>query len=172
MSCDQKSFTSIEPWQMLQKISIKEMKDSVIFKWICFIVGEEDELTPPSVRNLPDVTTENFSRVDLHQFKWIHWEVSGAWKSWDRNPGSWSVRCLTVCSAGPKRWRSDKDDPASGGVQRLCAVRTENYRFCGDREDPRSTLPAVSTRRRGECLECVRVSVLPGVCVLFPGVCQ
>lgn len=29
-----------------------------------------------SVRNLPDVTLENFSKVDLRQFKWIHWEVS------------------------------------------------------------------------------------------------
>uniref|UniRef100_A0A3B4WV08 Ketohexokinase n=1 Tax=Seriola lalandi dorsalis TaxID=1841481 RepID=A0A3B4WV08_SERLL len=27
-------------------------------------------------RNLPDVTAEDFSKVDLHQFKWIHWEVS------------------------------------------------------------------------------------------------
>ncbi|XP_072237436.1 ketohexokinase isoform X6 [Leuresthes tenuis] len=25
-------------------------------------------------RDLPDVTVENFSRVNLHQFKWIHWE--------------------------------------------------------------------------------------------------
>ncbi|XP_072237432.1 ketohexokinase isoform X2 [Leuresthes tenuis] len=24
--------------------------------------------------DLPDVTVENFSRVNLHQFKWIHWE--------------------------------------------------------------------------------------------------
>lgn len=29
-----------------------------------------------SARNLPDVTAENFSNVDLRQFKWIHWEVS------------------------------------------------------------------------------------------------
>lgn len=33
----------------------------------------------PSVRNLPDVTAENFSKVDLRQFKWIHWEVSEVW---------------------------------------------------------------------------------------------
>ncbi|KAM4588618.1 ketohexokinase [Odontesthes bonariensis] len=25
-------------------------------------------------RDLPDVTAEDFSRVDLHQFQWIHWE--------------------------------------------------------------------------------------------------
>lgn len=31
----------------------------------------------PSVRNLPDVTAEDFSKVDLRQFKWVHWEVSG-----------------------------------------------------------------------------------------------
>lgn len=29
-----------------------------------------------STRNLPDVTAEDFSKVDLRQFKWIHWEVS------------------------------------------------------------------------------------------------
>lgn len=28
------------------------------------------------IRNLPDVTAEDFSKVDLHHFKWIHWEVS------------------------------------------------------------------------------------------------
>lgn len=31
-----------------------------------------------STRNLPDVTLEDFSKVDLRQFKWIHWEVGGA----------------------------------------------------------------------------------------------
>ncbi|KAF3855582.1 hypothetical protein F7725_016305 [Dissostichus mawsoni] len=30
------------------------------------------------VRNLPDVTAEDFSKVDLHQFKWIHWEGRNA----------------------------------------------------------------------------------------------
>ncbi|XP_041835948.1 ketohexokinase isoform X3 [Melanotaenia boesemani] len=29
-------------------------------------------------RNLPDVTLEDFSKVDLHQFKWIHWEGRNA----------------------------------------------------------------------------------------------
>ncbi|XP_070815956.1 ketohexokinase isoform X3 [Chaetodon trifascialis] len=29
-------------------------------------------------RNLPDVTEEDFSKVDLHQFKWIHWEGRNA----------------------------------------------------------------------------------------------
>ncbi|XP_076581891.1 ketohexokinase-like isoform X1 [Chaetodon auriga] len=29
-------------------------------------------------RNLPDVTKEDFSKVDLHQFKWIHWEGRNA----------------------------------------------------------------------------------------------
>ncbi|XP_041835947.1 ketohexokinase isoform X2 [Melanotaenia boesemani] len=28
--------------------------------------------------NLPDVTLEDFSKVDLHQFKWIHWEGRNA----------------------------------------------------------------------------------------------
>ncbi|XP_076581895.1 ketohexokinase-like isoform X4 [Chaetodon auriga] len=28
--------------------------------------------------NLPDVTKEDFSKVDLHQFKWIHWEGRNA----------------------------------------------------------------------------------------------
>ncbi|XP_070815955.1 ketohexokinase isoform X2 [Chaetodon trifascialis] len=28
--------------------------------------------------NLPDVTEEDFSKVDLHQFKWIHWEGRNA----------------------------------------------------------------------------------------------
>lgn len=28
--------------------------------------------------NLPDVTAEDFSKVDLHQFKWIHWEGRNA----------------------------------------------------------------------------------------------
>lgn len=31
-----------------------------------------------SVRKLPDVTEEDFSKVDLRQFKWIHWEVNKA----------------------------------------------------------------------------------------------
>ncbi|XP_072237437.1 ketohexokinase isoform X7 [Leuresthes tenuis] len=30
--------------------------------------------TGPMAEDLPDVTVENFSRVNLHQFKWIHWE--------------------------------------------------------------------------------------------------
>ncbi|XP_018543214.1 ketohexokinase isoform X2 [Lates calcarifer] len=29
-------------------------------------------------RNLPDVTADDFSKVDLHQFKWIHWEGRNA----------------------------------------------------------------------------------------------
>ncbi|KAM9361213.1 ketohexokinase isoform 1-T1 [Symphorus nematophorus] len=29
-------------------------------------------------RNLPDVTAEEFSKIDLHQFKWIHWEGRNA----------------------------------------------------------------------------------------------
>uniref|UniRef100_UPI0037E99224 ketohexokinase n=1 Tax=Semicossyphus pulcher TaxID=241346 RepID=UPI0037E99224 len=29
-------------------------------------------------RNLPDVTAEDFSKVDLQQFKWIHWEGRNA----------------------------------------------------------------------------------------------
>uniref|UniRef100_A0A8C5G8W4 Ketohexokinase n=1 Tax=Gouania willdenowi TaxID=441366 RepID=A0A8C5G8W4_GOUWI len=29
-------------------------------------------------RNLPDVTAEDFSKVDLHQFRWIHWEGRNA----------------------------------------------------------------------------------------------
>ncbi|XP_039971382.1 ketohexokinase isoform X1 [Xiphias gladius] len=29
-------------------------------------------------RNLPDVTVEDFSKVDLNQFKWIHWEGRNA----------------------------------------------------------------------------------------------
>ncbi|XP_041817895.1 ketohexokinase isoform X2 [Chelmon rostratus] len=29
-------------------------------------------------RNLPDVTAEDFSKADLHQFKWIHWEGRNA----------------------------------------------------------------------------------------------
>ncbi|XP_049431435.1 ketohexokinase isoform X2 [Epinephelus fuscoguttatus] len=29
-------------------------------------------------RNLPDVTAEDFSKVDLRQFKWIHWEGRNA----------------------------------------------------------------------------------------------
>uniref|UniRef100_A0A3Q2WU35 Ketohexokinase n=1 Tax=Haplochromis burtoni TaxID=8153 RepID=A0A3Q2WU35_HAPBU len=29
-------------------------------------------------RNLPDVTAEDFSKVHLHQFKWIHWEGRNA----------------------------------------------------------------------------------------------
>ncbi|XP_040058560.1 ketohexokinase isoform X2 [Gasterosteus aculeatus] len=29
-------------------------------------------------RDLPDVTAEDFSKVDLHQFKWIHWEGRNA----------------------------------------------------------------------------------------------
>ncbi|XP_028303575.1 ketohexokinase isoform X4 [Gouania willdenowi] len=28
--------------------------------------------------NLPDVTAEDFSKVDLHQFRWIHWEGRNA----------------------------------------------------------------------------------------------
>ncbi len=27
------------------------------------------------IRNLPDVSVEDFSKVDLSQYKWIHWEV-------------------------------------------------------------------------------------------------
>lgn len=29
------------------------------------------------IRNLPDVSVEDFSKVDLNQYKWIHWEVRG-----------------------------------------------------------------------------------------------
>ncbi|XP_026162922.1 ketohexokinase isoform X2 [Mastacembelus armatus] len=29
-------------------------------------------------RNLPDVTAEDFTKVDLHQYKWIHWEGRNA----------------------------------------------------------------------------------------------
>ncbi|XP_028285437.1 ketohexokinase isoform X3 [Parambassis ranga] len=29
-------------------------------------------------RNLPDVSAEDFSKIDLHQFKWIHWEGRNA----------------------------------------------------------------------------------------------
>ncbi|XP_067359747.1 ketohexokinase isoform X4 [Channa argus] len=32
----------------------------------------------PVAENLPDVTAEDFSKVDLHQFKWIHWEGRNA----------------------------------------------------------------------------------------------
>ncbi|XP_076581897.1 ketohexokinase-like isoform X6 [Chaetodon auriga] len=32
----------------------------------------------PVAENLPDVTKEDFSKVDLHQFKWIHWEGRNA----------------------------------------------------------------------------------------------
>lgn len=32
-------------------------------------------MTSLPVRNLPDVTAEDFTKVDLTQFKWIHWEV-------------------------------------------------------------------------------------------------
>lgn len=30
----------------------------------------------PVCRNLPDATANDFSKVDLHQFRWIHWEVN------------------------------------------------------------------------------------------------
>lgn len=33
------------------------------------------DLTSSSPRNLPDVTVEDFSKVDLRQFRWIHLEV-------------------------------------------------------------------------------------------------
>uniref|UniRef100_A0A3Q3X427 Carbohydrate kinase PfkB domain-containing protein n=1 Tax=Mola mola TaxID=94237 RepID=A0A3Q3X427_MOLML len=32
----------------------------------------------PVAENLPDVTVEDFSKVDLRQFKWIHWEGRNA----------------------------------------------------------------------------------------------
>uniref|UniRef100_A0A8C5EL97 Carbohydrate kinase PfkB domain-containing protein n=2 Tax=Gouania willdenowi TaxID=441366 RepID=A0A8C5EL97_GOUWI len=32
----------------------------------------------PVAENLPDVTAEDFSKVDLHQFRWIHWEGRNA----------------------------------------------------------------------------------------------
>ncbi|XP_040890181.1 ketohexokinase isoform X9 [Toxotes jaculatrix] len=32
----------------------------------------------PVAENLPDVTAQDFSRVDLRQFKWIHWEGRNA----------------------------------------------------------------------------------------------
>ncbi|XP_063329328.1 ketohexokinase isoform X5 [Pelmatolapia mariae] len=32
----------------------------------------------PVAKNLPDVTAEDFSKVHLHQFKWIHWEGRNA----------------------------------------------------------------------------------------------
>ncbi|XP_018543215.1 ketohexokinase isoform X3 [Lates calcarifer] len=34
--------------------------------------------TGPVAENLPDVTADDFSKVDLHQFKWIHWEGRNA----------------------------------------------------------------------------------------------
>ncbi|KAH1172766.1 hypothetical protein KIL84_016605 [Mauremys mutica] len=33
---------------------------------------------PPWVRNLPDVTAQDFEQVDLTQYKWIHWEGRNA----------------------------------------------------------------------------------------------
>lgn len=156
--------------------------------WGVFLLVKEINLLFPSVRNLPEITAENFSKVDLRQFKWIHWEVSEVWKSWSLKPrlpceAAVSVTCFTrtrsrssilrvllqvwvpsqvfymwrvwlynlviVWSAGPKRWRTGEDDPAGGGVQHLCAATTENNRFCGDRENQRAALPAVSTRWRG-----------------------
>lgn len=104
----------------------------------------------PSVRNLPDVTAENFSKVDLRQFKWVHWEVSGF--AAGVGGGQVFVAHLSGCnwdvvgSAGPKRRRTGEDDPAGGGVQRLCAATTENNCFGGDRENQRAALPAVSAR--------------------------
>ncbi|XP_053723152.1 ketohexokinase isoform X3 [Synchiropus splendidus] len=32
----------------------------------------------PAANNLPDVTADDFSKVDLHQFGWIHWEGRNA----------------------------------------------------------------------------------------------
>ncbi len=37
-----------------------------------------------STRNLPDVTVEDFSKVDLRQFKWIHWEVNNKYTIYTR----------------------------------------------------------------------------------------
>lgn len=189
MSCDQNSFTSIKPWQTFQKIQIKELKDEFIFKDSAFLLVKKMNVLFPSVRNLPDVTAENFSKVDLRQFKWIHWEVSELWRSWNRfiisEPAAsssmrgcrlcrvfhlymtrsstlrlllqvwliyvWLHNVVIVWSAGPKRWRTGEDDPAGRGVQHLCAARTENNRFRGDREDQGTALPAVSARWRGAC---------------------
>lgn len=60
------------------------MKDEFIFKDFAFLLVKKMNVLFPSVRNLPDVTAENFSKVDLRQFKWIHWEVSELWRSWNR----------------------------------------------------------------------------------------
>lgn len=38
-------------------------KRTFINNFLCFI------------RNLPDVSVEDFSKVDLSQYKWVHWEV-------------------------------------------------------------------------------------------------
>ncbi|XP_076011901.1 ketohexokinase isoform X5 [Genypterus blacodes] len=40
--------------------------------------NEDHELLLSSIRNLPDATAADFSKVDLHQYKWIHWEGRNA----------------------------------------------------------------------------------------------
>ncbi|NXS57425.1 KHK Ketohexokinase, partial [Brachypteracias leptosomus] len=39
--------------------------------------------------NLPDVTARDFERVDLSQYKWIHWEVSTELGGVDPGAGAW-----------------------------------------------------------------------------------
>ncbi|KAG7226646.1 hypothetical protein INR49_001816 [Caranx melampygus] len=40
--------------------------------------GSTDQSEQRGTRNLPDATAEDFSKVDLQQFKWIHWEGRNA----------------------------------------------------------------------------------------------
>lgn len=42
----------------------------------CQAEGPPSPIWPLFYRNLPDVTARDFERVDLSQYKWIHFEVS------------------------------------------------------------------------------------------------
>ncbi|NXC22336.1 KHK Ketohexokinase, partial [Corythaeola cristata] len=60
--------------------------------------------------NTPDVTARDFERVDLSQYKWIHWEVSPGWgraraRTWPSTSGTGRPPrrcggCAAACSRG------------------------------------------------------------------------
>lgn len=88
-------------------------------------------MTSLPVRNLPDVTAEDFTKVDLTRFKWIHWEVRMDPRHQheenhvhkQQNDMFFLVRIYSVCLfflsdwmivKGQECWGTAEDDPTGG----------------------------------------------------------
>lgn len=81
---------------ILNAETMKSRRMEVFLHSLPVLIHEEYKLCCDflSARNLPDVTLEDFSKVDLRQFKWIHWEVGGAQSQ--RNTKSQTVQTNVI----------------------------------------------------------------------------